>query len=67
MLEAALETDIVKRGEIYVEAQKAFMEDPAIMFLAYPLNFMPMRDWVKGYYFNPFFCQDLYFYPLSKG
>ena len=51
-------------GDIIEELAR---ENPAIMFLAYPLNFMPMRDWVKGYYFNPCFCQDLYFYPLSKG
>ena len=64
---AVTETDPKKREEIYMEIQRKVLgEDVPMIYTVYPSNFVVMRSWIKGYYYNPFYG-GLYYYALSKG
>ena len=51
--EAGIETDPVKRAEIYREIQMELIDQAFYFFLCQPMIIHVARDWVKGNYFNP--------------
>ncbi len=64
---AIVETNETRRIQLYIEAQKiALEEDVPMIYTVYPSIFVVMRDWVQGYYYNPFYG-GIWYYALSKG
>lgn len=56
--EAQVETDPATRMQMYSDIQKAFVQDAAWVFLYQPVALNPMRDWVKGWYYDPMALWD---------
>lgn len=56
--EAQVETDPATRMQMYSDIQKAFVQDAAWIFLYQPVALNPMRDWVKGWYYDPMALWD---------
>ncbi|HPT63361.1 MAG TPA: ABC transporter substrate-binding protein, partial [Candidatus Atribacteria bacterium] len=50
---AIAETDEAERQKLYEEIQTIAYEDALGITLYQPLEIYPMRDWVKGWEFNP--------------
>ncbi|BAA79259.2 ABC transporter, substrate-binding protein precursor [Aeropyrum pernix K1] len=65
--QAALETDPQKREELYKQIQLiALREDVPQIYTVYPTVFVVMRDWIQGYFYNPFYG-GIWYYALTKG
>ena len=65
--QAMTELDPEKRENMYKQIQLiALREDVPMIYLVYPSNFVVMRSWVHGYYYNPFYG-GIWYYALSKG
>lgn len=59
------ESDPAKRATLYAKLQQiAFNEVPTLWID--PVDFKVMRSWVRGWYHNPGFLGQYYFYPMSK-
>ncbi|MGB9854107.1 MAG: ABC transporter substrate-binding protein [Candidatus Bathyarchaeales archaeon] len=65
--EGISETDQTARKDIYYELQKIYYEDIPSFVIDQPLGRHWERDWVQGWYYNPMFPTQLYFYALWKG
>ena len=64
---AAIETDPAKREELYKQIQLiAIQQDVPMIYTVYPTVFVVMRDWIHGYYYNPFYG-GIWYYALTKG
>lgn len=64
---AAKETDRSKREQMYFRLQEIAYQDVPTIYIVYPVGFLVMRSWVKGWYNNPIFFQNWnYAYRLSK-
>ncbi|MEM2098451.1 MAG: ABC transporter substrate-binding protein [Candidatus Bathyarchaeia archaeon] len=61
------ETDPEKRKEIYYELQRIYYEDVPSICLDQALGRHWERDWVQGWFYNPMFPTQIYFYNLWKG
>lgn len=59
-------TDPEKRREIYSELQNIAYENAIDMYLYQPTAHIVMRDWVKGWYYDPIRDPGQYFYSLDK-
>jgi len=64
--QAILETDPAKREEIYKQIQLIAMEDVPQIYTVYPTVFVVMRDWIQGYFYNPFYG-GIWYYAITKG
>ncbi|MCE4611491.1 MAG: ABC transporter substrate-binding protein [Desulfurococcales archaeon] len=65
--QALLETDPEKREEIYKKIQLiALREDVPQIYTVYPMVFVVMRDWIQGYFYNPFYG-GIWYYTITKG
>jgi len=62
---AAVETNPTLRLAMYKEIQMEMHRNAAYIFMHQPTNFIPMRTWVHGWYFNPMFGQNPY-WAVSK-
>ncbi len=56
--QARTTTDWPTRASLYRTAQQHIVEDAAWTFLYQPTALDPIRDWVKGYYFDPMELRD---------
>jgi len=64
---AAAETDAKKREQMYFQLQQIAFRDVPTLYTTYPVRFVVMRDWVKGWYHNPMFFNEWgYPYQISK-
>ncbi len=63
--EARKEADPAKRKAIYDKLQEIAFADVPTVWLD-PTDFKVMRTWVRGWYHNPGFLAQYYFYPMSK-
>ncbi|MBI4369922.1 MAG: ABC transporter substrate-binding protein [Elusimicrobia bacterium] len=63
--EANVTIDAKKREMIYFKLQEMAFEEVPQIYTDQPLVFRAMRDWVKGFYWNPMF-PGVYFYGISK-
>ncbi len=58
IVDAQVERDPATRMQMYSDIQKAFVQDAAWIFLYQPVALNPMRDWVKGWYYDPMALWD---------
>ncbi|NPV54359.1 MAG: ABC transporter substrate-binding protein [Firmicutes bacterium] len=58
--------DPKKRQEIYYKLQELAYEEAIAIFTAEPIEHRVMRDWVKGFTYNPVRPGEFDFYELSK-
>ncbi len=63
--DASLETDPVKREQMYIDIQKFVIDYALTLPLYQPLAIRVHRDWLKGYVYNPIWPGD-YYYIYSK-
>lgn len=56
-----------EREKIYYELARLYYEDVPGFQIYQQLYRVFVRDWIKGYYWNPVVDEMYYFYPLSKG
>jgi peptide/nickel transport system substrate-binding protein len=59
--------DEQKRAQIYGELQNLSYENALDIFVIQPLGRFYEQMWIHGYYVNPIFGPNVYFYVLSKG
>ncbi|MFP4370635.1 MAG: ABC transporter substrate-binding protein [Halanaerobium sp.] len=64
--EAVSLTDPDEREEIYRELQQISYDQAIDMYLYQPTAQVVMKDWVKGWYYDPIRDPGQYFYDLSK-
>jgi peptide/nickel transport system substrate-binding protein len=62
---AAIETNATLRLADYREIQMEMYRSAHNLFMHQPTNFIPMRTWVHGWYYNPMFGQNPY-WAVSK-
>jgi peptide/nickel transport system substrate-binding protein len=65
--EAVSTADTQKRAELYGELQNLSYENALDIFVVQPLARWYEQMWIHGYYYNPIFGANAYFYVLSKG
>ncbi len=66
--QAGKETDPKKREALYFRLQEIAYQDIPTIYIVYPVAFITMRSWVKGWYHNPMFAQGYEdMYRFSKG
>ena len=60
-------TDTQQRAQIYSQLQNISYENALDIFVDQAEIRVYMQDWVKGYYYNPIWGNNMYYeYPLSK-
>jgi peptide/nickel transport system substrate-binding protein len=55
------------REKIYFELERLYYDDIPGFQISQSLYRVHVRDWLKGYYWNPARDQEMYFYLFSKG
>jgi len=60
-------SDPATRAKIYAQLQNLSYENALDLWLVQPEGRYYEQLWVNGWYYNPIFGTDIYFYPLSKG
>jgi peptide/nickel transport system substrate-binding protein len=60
-------TDTQTRAQIYGQLQNLSYENALDLYVDQVLGRWYEQMWVKGYYYNPIFLTNAYFYVLSKG
>jgi peptide/nickel transport system substrate-binding protein len=60
-------TDTQQRAQIYAQLQNLSYENALDIFVVQPEARWYEQMWVHGYYYNPIFGANAYFYVLSKG
>jgi peptide/nickel transport system substrate-binding protein len=63
--EAASETNLTKRAELYTNITWAAYYDVPYVWLIQAKNFHVERSWVQGYYYNPMYS-GFYYYSFDK-
>lgn len=64
--QAAQETDIAKRTDLYKQAQVIFKEQAPWITIAHSTTYFPVRKEVRGYVVSPFSLHDFYPVDLEK-
>ena len=59
-------TNTEEREEVYKELQNIAYENALDIYLYQPTAQIVMRDWVKGWYYDPILHDGIYYYSLSK-
>jgi peptide/nickel transport system substrate-binding protein len=60
-------TDSQQRAQIYSQLQNMAYENALDIFVVQPQVRVYLQDWVKGYYYNPIFSNNIFYeYSLSK-
>ncbi len=59
-------TDQQARAKIYAQLQNLSYENALDMWLVQPETRFYEHTWVNGWYYNPVYQNNVYFYPLSK-
>jgi peptide/nickel transport system substrate-binding protein len=62
--QAAKETDVAKRTDLYMQAQKMIIDDTPFVVLFQPVAQIVMKKAVTGYTYHPVYLVD--FYNLAK-
>ena len=60
-------TDPQARAKIYAQLQDLQFQNALDAWVVQPQGRQYEQQWVQGWFYNPIFGTDLYFYPLSKG
>ena len=60
------EADPAKRAEIYKKIQDMDYEDVLAVRIFVPTSPFYMQRWIKDYYLNPMYSEELYFYSLVE-
>ncbi len=60
------ESDPAKRADIYKQIDDKDYEDAPAIRLSVPTTRWYEQRWVKGFYYNPIYPNEYYFYALSK-
>ncbi len=58
IVDAQIEQNPTTRMQMYSTIQKAFVQDAAWVFLYQPVALNPMREWTKGWYYDPMALWD---------
>jgi len=66
IVKAVSSTDETERETLYKQLQNIAYENALDIFLTQPQGRHYEQSWLKGWYFNPGFGANTYFYPLSK-
>ncbi|HET6487270.1 MAG TPA: ABC transporter substrate-binding protein, partial [Spirochaetia bacterium] len=61
---AAIELDPAKRAAEYSQLQDIWLQDSIAILAQQPLRRRFMKDWVKGYYYNPMESQEFELLPV---
>jgi len=64
--QARTETSEAKRADLYRQIQKVAYDDVPVNYLGYGTIPVVYRDWVRGWYTNPMFSLQWYYYPITK-
>lgn len=64
--EAGVSVDPAKRVAIYKRLSKLAYDDLPQIYLDQRTQFYVMQSWVHGFYYNPIFSDNLYYYVISK-
>ncbi len=64
--EAGVLTDPAKRAAVYKRLSKLAYDDIPQIYLDQRTQFYVMQSWVHGFYYNPIFSDNLYYYVISK-
>ena len=64
--QAAQETDVAKRTDLYKQAQVVFKEQAPWITVAHSTTYFPVRKEVKGYVVSPFSLHDFYSVDLEQ-
>jgi peptide/nickel transport system substrate-binding protein len=66
--QAVSATDVQTRTQLYGQLQNLSYENALDIFVVQPLIRVYEQEWVGGYYYNPIFSNNVfYYYSLSKG
>jgi peptide/nickel transport system substrate-binding protein len=65
--EGVTTTDPQARAKIYAQLQDLSYQNALDLWVVQREIRQYEQDWVNGWYYNPIFGTDIYFYPLSKG
>ncbi len=60
------ETDPAKRAAIYKQIQDMDYDEVLAVRIYVPTTPFYMQRWVKGFYLNPLYSEEEYYYVLSK-
>jgi peptide/nickel transport system substrate-binding protein len=64
--QARTETDVLKRAALYRQIQQIGYDDVPVVYLGYGTTPVAFRSWVRGWYTNPMFSLQWYYYPIYK-
>ncbi len=64
--QARTETDVAKRAALYRNIQQIGYEDVPVVYLGYGTTPVAFRSWIRGWYTNPMFSLQWYYYPIYK-
>jgi peptide/nickel transport system substrate-binding protein len=64
--DARTETNEAKRADLYRKLQKIVYDDVPVIYLGYGTVPVVYRTWVHGWYTNPMFSLQWYYYPITK-
>ncbi|OLD35556.1 MAG: hypothetical protein AUI83_27335 [Armatimonadetes bacterium 13_1_40CM_3_65_7] len=64
--QARIETDVTKRAALYRQIQQIGYEDVPVVYLGYGTTPVALRSWIRGWYTNPMFSLQWYYYPVYK-
>ncbi len=66
--QAGKDPDPKKREQAYLRLQEIAYQDLPTIYTVYPVGFVVLRSWMKGWYHNPMFAEGYeYAYRFSKG
>jgi peptide/nickel transport system substrate-binding protein len=65
--QAVSTADTQKRAQIYAQLQNLSYENALDLYVDQPLGRWYEQMWIGGYYYNPIFGANAYFYVLTKG
>ncbi len=64
--QARTETTETKRAVLYRQIQRIAYDDVPVVYLGYGTVPVVYRTWVHGWYTNPMFALQWYYYPITK-
>jgi ABC-type transport system substrate-binding protein len=63
--EAKQELNATKAKELYAKIEQKIFDQGVYLYVDQPIDFEVMRTWVKGFFYNPMYCENVFKY-LSK-
>ena len=67
LVQQGVRARITPRAKLYAQLQDLAFKNALDIFLVQRQGRYYQQEWVKGWYYNPIFGTDSYFYPCRKG